>query len=71
MKEGMLKGIEEGKREVLVETITQLMIQKLEVDKLPDQLENKLEKANIVDLKAIRDNILKIDSIKELKKYLD
>jgi predicted transposase/invertase (TIGR01784 family) len=71
IKEGMLKGIEEGKRKVLVETITQLMIQKLAVDKLPDQLENKLEKANIVDLKAIRDNILKIDSIKELKKYLD
>jgi hypothetical protein len=71
IKEGMLKGIEEGKREVLVETITQLMIQKLAVDKLPDQLENKLKKANIVDLKAIRDNILKIDSIKELKKYLD
>jgi hypothetical protein len=46
-------------------------MQKLEINKFPDELKEKLNKADLETLKLIRNNLLQIKSLKELESYLN
>jgi predicted transposase YdaD len=71
MEKGLKEGLKEGKEKELIETITVLLMQKLEINKFPDELKEKLNKADLETLKLIRNNLLQIKSLKELESYLN
>ena len=70
-KEGRIEGLKEGKLENLRETISIQLTKKLNINKMPDQISQKINSANIEELEKIRDNIFEIDSLDEVKKYLN
>ena len=61
----------EGKLENLRETISIQLTKKLNINKMPDQISQKINSANIEELEKIRDNIFEINSLDEVKKYLN
>mgnify|MGYP006284743457 CR=1 FL=1 len=61
----------EGKKENLRETITIQLSKKLNINPLPDNISNDINSANIKKLEKIRDNIFEINSLDEVKKYLN
>ena len=65
------EGKKEGKLENLRETISIQLINKLNLNKLPDNINKKINSASIEKLEKIRDNIFEIDSLDEIKKYLN
>jgi len=65
------EGKKEGKLENLRETISIQLINKLNLNKLPDNINKKINSASIEKLEKIRDNIFEIDSLDEVKKYLN
>jgi len=71
IKEGMREGIKEGKKEELIETIINLTTKRLNIDSFSPELEKSLYKAELGTLKIIRDNLLNIESLEDLKKYLN
>jgi flagellar biosynthesis/type III secretory pathway protein FliH len=71
IKEGMKEGIKEGKKEELIETIINLTTKRLNIDSFSPELEKSLYKAELGTLKIIRDNLLNIESLEDLKKYLN
>ena len=70
-KEGKLEGKKEGKLENLRETISIIISNKFNLNKLPDNISKKINSADIKQLEKIRDNIFEIDSLEEVKKYLN
>lgn len=62
---------EEGKANELIETITVLLRQKLDFNEFPDNLKEQLNKADLDTLILIRNNLLQINSLKELESYLN
>ncbi|MGM0603678.1 MAG: hypothetical protein ACQESS_10235 [Bacillota bacterium] len=62
---------EEGKKEELIETIIGLTAQKLDIEDFPPVLKKKLDNSELETLKNIRNNILNIESIKDLENYLN
>ena len=69
--EGKKEGIKEGKKVELKETISIQLSKKLDLNKLPDNLLKKINSADIHKLENIRDNIFEINSLDEVKKYLN
>ena len=73
--DGIKKGIKEGRKQELIETISILIKDKLPIDKLPDNLESKLNKLDLIVLREIRTDLLKdiinIESLEDLEKYLN
>jgi len=65
------EGMKKGKEEEIIETITVLLGQKLEFNEFPDNLKEKLNKADLDTLILIRNNLLQINSLKELESYLN
>jgi len=65
------EGMKKGKEEEIIETITILLGQKLEFNEFPDNLKEKLNKADLDTLILIRNNLLQINSLKELESYLN
>ena len=65
------EGMKKGKEEEIIETITVLLGQKLEFNEFPDNLKKKLNKADLDTLILIRNNLLQINSLKELESYLN
>lgn len=65
------EGMKKGKEEEIIETITVLLGQKLEFNEFPDNLKEKLNKADLDTLILIRNNLLEINSLKELESYLN
>ncbi|RCW86935.1 putative transposase/invertase (TIGR01784 family) [Halanaerobium sp. DL-01] len=65
------EGIEKGKKEELIETIIGLTAQKLNIEDFPSVLEKKLNNSQLETLKTIRNNILNIESLKDLEGYLN
>lgn len=61
----------EGKKENLQETITIQLSKKLNINHLPDIISNDINSADIKKLEKIRDNIFEINSLDEVKKYLN
>ncbi|MGM0438789.1 MAG: hypothetical protein ACQEQD_11030 [Bacillota bacterium] len=70
-EEGKLDGIKEGRKEELIETIILFTTIKLEIDSLSPEIERKLNNTGLETLKIIRDNLLTIESIEDLEKYLN
>lgn len=74
-EEGKLDGIKEGRKQELIETISILIKDKLPIDKLPDNLESKLNKLDLIVLREIRTDLLKdiitIESLEDLEEYLN
>jgi len=72
--DGIKEGMKEGRKQELIETISILLKNKLQIDKFPENLESKLNKLDLIVLKDIRTDLLKkdlaIESLKDLKKYL-
>ncbi|RCW53398.1 Rpn family recombination-promoting nuclease/putative transposase [Halanaerobium sp. ST460_2HS_T2] len=75
IKEGMKEGMKEGRKQELIETISILIKDKLPIDKLPDNLESKLNKLDLIVLREIRTDLLKdiitIESLEDLEEYLN
>ena len=75
IKEGIKEGMKEGQKQELIETISILLKNKLQIDKFPENLESKLNKLDLIVLKDIRTDLLKkdlaIESLEDLKKYLN
>jgi len=75
IKEGRKEGMKEGRKQELIETISILIKDKLPIDKLPDNLESKLNKLDLIVLREIRTDLLKdiinIESIEDLEEYLN
>ena len=73
--DGLKEGIREGRKEELIETISILIKDKLQMDKLPKNLESKLNKLDLIVLKEIRTGLLKniiaIESLEDLEKHLN
>ncbi|RCW44774.1 Rpn family recombination-promoting nuclease/putative transposase [Halanaerobium sp. MA284_MarDTE_T2] len=65
------EGREEGKKEELIETIIGLTAQKLNIEDFPPVLKKKLNNSQLETLKTIRNNILNIESLKDLEGYLN
>jgi hypothetical protein len=61
----------EGKKAELKETIAILLSKKMNINKLPNKIFNDIESANFEELKNLRDNIFEINSLNEVKKYLN
>jgi len=70
IREGFLDGRKEGMKEELIETIISLTTKRLNIDSFSPELEKSLYKAELGTLKIIRDNLLNIESLEDLKKYL-
>ena len=68
--DGLKEGIREGRKEELIETIILFTTIKLEIDSLSPEIERKLNNTGLETLKIIRDNLLTIESIEDLEKYL-
>jgi len=75
IKEGRKEGMKEGRKQELIETISILIKDKLPIDKLPDNLESKLNKLDLIVLREIRTDLLKdiitIESLEDLEEYLN
>ena len=69
--DGIKEGMKEGKKEELIETIISLTTKKLNIDSFSPELEKSLYNAELGTLKIIRDNLLNIESLEDLKKYLN
>ncbi|SDL03913.1 hypothetical protein [Halarsenatibacter silvermanii] len=69
-EKGMERGIEKGRKKTLIET---LLVFASDIFSLEDteNLENKLEEADIDTLENIRDNILSLDSINDVYDMLE
>ncbi|MGM0603675.1 MAG: hypothetical protein ACQESS_10215 [Bacillota bacterium] len=70
-EKGREEGIEKGKKEELIETIIGLTAQKLNIEDFPPVLKKKLDNSQLETLKNIRNNILNIESLKDLEGYLN
>ena len=68
-KEGIEEGKKEGRRESLKEMTVKLLIKKFK--KLPDGYKEKINQKDEKELEIIMQEILEIDSLDELKEYLD
>lgn len=73
--DGIKEGMKEGRKQELIETISILIKDKLPIDKLPDNLESKLNKLDLIVLREIRTDLLKdiitIKSLEDLEEYLN
>ena len=73
--DGIKEGMKEGRKQELIETISILIKDKLPLDKLPDNLESKLNKLDLIVLREIRTDLLKdiitIESLEDLEEYLN
>ncbi|TDO94070.1 hypothetical protein DFR79_10435 [Halanaerobium saccharolyticum] len=69
--EGIKEGMKESRKEELIETIVSLTVKKFNIDSFPPELKKSLYNNEIGTLKIIRDNLLNIESIEDLKKYLN
>jgi len=73
--DGIKEGMKEGRKQELIETISILIKDKLPIDKLPDNLESKLNKLDLIVLREIRTDLLKdiinIESLEDLEEYLN
>lgn len=67
-EEGIEEGIKEGRKQELLRTSTKLLTKKFGV--LPDEIKEKLEKADITVLEIIVDDILDFNKLEEVNKYL-
>jgi hypothetical protein len=66
----MRDGMETGKTDELKETIKILMLKKLSINQLPEEIKIKIKASSIAELESIRDNIFEINSLEELDNYL-
>ena len=64
-------NLKEGKKEELIETIINLTTKKLNINSFSPELEKSLYNTELGTLKIIRDNLLNIESLEDLKKYLN
>ena len=69
--DGLKEGIREGRKEELIETIVLFTTIKLEIDSLSPEIERNLKNTGLGTLKIIRDNLLNIESLEDLEKYLN
>ncbi|MGV8155177.1 MAG: DUF4351 domain-containing protein, partial [Alkaliphilus sp.] len=69
--EGIEKGIEKGKREELFETVTVQLNKRFKTKVLPVALSKKIASLNSEQLRKIRDDIFEIETLEDIKKYLN
>lgn len=69
-EEGKLEGRKEGRKKELEETIIVQLCKKFNLRIIPENIKNKIETAELEQLKRIRDNIFEIESLEEVEGYL-
>lgn len=67
-QEGMEKGIEKGETTALFKTAIKLLTKKFGI--IPNEVKLKLQKLDAATLEIIIENILDMQNIEELNKYL-
>ncbi len=69
-QEGREEGKKEGRREELINITIELIKKKLKIDIIPEEVKNKIEKAELEELKKLTENIFEINSFDEVNNYL-
>jgi hypothetical protein len=65
------EGREEGKIENLQETIFIQLSEKLGLKEIPENINIAIKSADLEDLEKVRNNIFEINSLDEVKEYLN